>query len=764
MFTITLFPSEKDTKTAVQKEFKEFKKLAEYFNKYKLGDKLGAGFVRCACTERIDSACDDSNLIIIDGDTGGRDRKLIDPKYVHQELCDMNINHFIYTTWSHSASVNKYRVVIPYQGFYNKDQCKDLHVKVLKRLSDNGIHIKFVKEMGSFSQIWFLPRRAEDDGLFEFYSKTDGEDYEIESFSEKVVEEEKCTENTLDEMYNNIRTGKEFHESLRTISYQLFKDGMSKAHTKSMLRTLMDGSVEAGSERWKIRYDDIDRMVDRLDKVVDEEDDWNIVVEEKAERCGLELPLCEGLMGQFMKESEEFMMYKDRTIAFVSCMFIVSSIIGRKFNVDINNKDGLAKPLGLNVYLTLAAETGVGKSEIEDLVENCYVQFSGVSGKIQDFFYKGRLSGPKALWNLYKDQRCVGIITNEKGISDQSKLGDVQGMKDAWLNLYGQSSWKKWTSGSMFSDSDASYKSVKAVAISRIGESTPVELRKAYTKDDQVQNGLIPRESIFVLNKIQLEVNSRIRLHYSDEIVHKMEKLVTLCAEDCKNDMFKCNIITVKDSAVKDDMIRTQMEFRRMQDIGESMHIRAMSSRMFVKMLKYAGILTVMNSKLDDDNYEDLCIGKSEWEKSKELVMYEYNNINEVIALSSTGDDSMMDCAIYLCDMIVKMLTGDIGNKDGELSTLERKRKIIPASYFVKCCKGKSIFKELMGNPKGNYNVYKDGLTKTLDYLVSKNVLIFLEKNPLKRGSAYQITPNIELILDCKIVGKREKYEWEIKK
>ena len=175
------------------------------------------------------------------------------------------------------------------------------------------------------------------------------------------------------------------------------------------------------------------------------------------------------------------------------------------------------------------------------------MEYNGGSGKIQDFFFKGRVTGPKGLYNIISTKKCVGIVTSEKGLAEQSKLGDQGGLKNMWLDMYNQGHWNGVTSSESRSVSVQSIKSLKAVAVSRIGESTPVELRKAYNMES-VENGLIPRESVFVIDEIQTKVNRNVRTNYSDNIKAKFNKLVMTCAEDSAEDMlFKPIIITVND-------------------------------------------------------------------------------------------------------------------------------------------------------------------------------------------------------------------------
>ena len=633
---------------------KTFEELGEQLTKCRKGKKHSAYWCRGVFENghRKDSNLNSSKLLIIDGDKGHNDENAPSPLSVHNALTELGYNHFIYTTHSHEGEEkNKFRAVIETNEYKKKDLKTNI-ARILKLLGRKRVKIAHVKEMDTWSQPWFVATRDNpNDKLFESYQYYTGEAWEIISYKDsrlEVIEEEQAAERisniddseNLDDFHENIRSGKEYHESLRTLSYQYIKDGLSKANTVALLKTLLMGSTDSGSERWEVRFKEVDRLVEGAIARAEEENSAEFEIEEidvEGDFSNKKMPRAPGLLGQFIEETKEFMMYKDDTIAFVASMFICSSVCGRKFNVDINNKDGLAKPTALNMYLTLAAETGVGKSEIEDAVENCYIQFSGNNGKIQDFFYKGRLSGPVALYKLYEQQKCLGIITNEKGINEQSGLGDKSGMKEYWLNLYGQGAWNKYTSASSFTDSAKMIKSIRAVAISRIGESTPVELKKAYSQEDQVQNGLIPRESMFVIDEINTEPNLNIRIAYSNNIIDKFNDLVSTCIEDSsEGELFKPYIISVDDPELHREIIGVQREYRIRQDTGETIYERAMASRMFVKMLRYCGLITVIN-------YSDrLTIKRSDWEWAKKVVETEYENIGNIVAMTS-GNNEMQD-------------------------------------------------------------------------------------------------------------------------
>jgi len=754
MITITLFKNIYD-KSGVQVcgSFKEIVDRLRISNR--ISDKERSGdldsikvynkvMIRTGCKgQRKDSNCDElSNLIVIDMDKGTRTNPK--PWNVNKVLTDIGINHFIYTSWSNMVNGEpKYRILIPTAQGYNKSNLHALNAQVLELLANEGQGIVHVKEMDSWSQPWFYGRHVEEYNTYEYF---DGFDYNIGEIKESPAQIEKTSAPDPDKdvvksgkeaLYENIRTGSEYHESLRTLSFQMIKDGMSKADVKAYLKSLMNGSLESGSDRWQKRYGEIDRLVDGVKDEPEESKEWSIGKGKLLKRFGL--PKAPGLMGQFMTELEEFMNYRDSTIAFVSSIFIVSSIVGRKFNVDINDAEGRGKPTALNMYLTLAAETGSGKSEIEDSVENCYMQFSGANGNIQDFFFKGRVSGPRALYKRYINQRVIGFIQNEKGIAGQSSLGDQQGMKDAWLNLYGQGAWNKWSGAAGFTDSDTDIKSIRGVAVSYVGESTPVELRKAYSKGDQVANGTIPREMIFTIGELNTKPNRQIRKEYSKQIVDRFIELINLCHPEASADMYAPIILTSACDADREMYLDVQEMYRERQNSGEDVLERAMSSRAFVKMLRLAGICSVINKGPEHERIG--YIDKDEWEWAKSVVEYEYANMEQIVNLTNGSDDLGVAVKIAV-SKICQMLDDTIKDSTLKLDKYHRDYKWIPCTYLKKAIRYMPAILALEGDPKRAYKIVS-GVDKVIVYLIDLGIISKPEKNTLKRGECYRVLEGI---------------------
>lgn len=63
-------------------------------------------------------------------------------------------------------------------------------------------------------------------------------------------------------LLDNIREGRELHDSLRNLAAKVMTAGMDAGAAINLLRASMEGSVTPHDERWRERYDDIPRLVD----------------------------------------------------------------------------------------------------------------------------------------------------------------------------------------------------------------------------------------------------------------------------------------------------------------------------------------------------------------------------------------------------------------------------------------------------------------------------------------------------------------------
>lgn len=126
-----------------------------------------------------ENAEDIADILILDGDsridplTGEIVAGAVNPHEVHLVLNHLNLDHLIYTSHSHSASVRKYRVLIPCQ--YNREQLPALLDWIFDRLHENEVMLANVKENSSWAQAWFMPSvHPERANLFKMFWRVNG--------------------------------------------------------------------------------------------------------------------------------------------------------------------------------------------------------------------------------------------------------------------------------------------------------------------------------------------------------------------------------------------------------------------------------------------------------------------------------------------------------------------------------------------------------------------------------------------------------------
>jgi hypothetical protein len=138
-----------------------------------VGDKDGAYFVRGPFVDghptRADAHLQSASLLVLDGDsslnpeTGEITAGAPDPGKVHRALVALTINHCLYSTHSHDPGGrgNRYRILIP-AIMRDKAELTGVLAWIFHQLAAQGCHLVNVKENRSWSQPWYLPRRATD--------------------------------------------------------------------------------------------------------------------------------------------------------------------------------------------------------------------------------------------------------------------------------------------------------------------------------------------------------------------------------------------------------------------------------------------------------------------------------------------------------------------------------------------------------------------------------------------------------------------------
>lgn len=753
-FDITIMKSER-VSTGLVHKFKDFRSLGENFQTCRKGGKLGAGFVRGALEgKRCDENCSVSNVLIIDGDKSEDGSNAPNPKDVSNALIGLGYNHFIYTSHSHrGAECNKFRVVIEC-GEYDKSKLDGLNVKILWELESKNIRICYVKEMKSFSQIWFSPRRDDpDDGVFEYYGWHNGDAInvdDIDSNNANIRESRNSRNdfrvgqnnnrnrnitgaNTIDQMMDNIRTGEEFHESMLILSYQLLKEGIPKAFVKSQLRSYMNNSSAAGSDRWQKRYDEIDRMVDKCN-LDDDKFDFNFEEEKSEQSHTGGMPKPPGLLGNLYDDAYGFLMLQYPEVAMASALGLVSGICGRKFNI----LDPI--PSGLNMFLTIIASTGTGKDRINDFI--C----TAIRSELKDysgFVGPSHFYSPKAVVNSFKDNRSRVCVVSEAGLMMKVKSGNVDGLSAFILDAFQCSHSNGYTKAHSYSSIDNNMESLRGMAMTVISESSPDKMIEAYGETGALDSGLLPRQLLFKIRKRETVPNRRIRKELSIRCQKRVGELLDLCIGVQGTSDPKA-ISVVFDEEVYEDVYAYMIKYNEISASaeGKSKVRQHMATRVAQKAIRLSGICAVFNA--DGKTDDKICIGKQEWSWGKGLCDYEFGEItNALKGIGGSGLDGLdadtskdWDKAVgYVLSRISQVLDDTLNNQKYRVHKRYRVEKIIPYGN-LKCITVSNRDLSRFNDKGTKYsaaggNGYRTGLDKVLGSMKEAGVIEIMDKDPL---------------------------------
>jgi hypothetical protein len=724
MMEITVFNTEKTKQGGKIEHYETFNELAKKFSNFEVGQKNGSGFIRGKLdppTRKNENRCG-SELLIIDGDTGRDGGQCVAPQQLHLGLVEQGINHFIYTSHSHTIAANKFRCVVHSEYYETDNQLKRNIEAVIKKYD-----IKFVKEMKAWSQIWFDPRRSDNDGLFEFYEYHEGNKWSLideqEVKSKKETNETERSENgdteTLDDLQENIRTGTEYHESLRTLSYQYVKDGMSKPNAKAILRVLMNGSQDSGSKRWQERYDEIDRLVDKIDKDDEEFDLENFGPSSINDG---KFPKPPGLLGDLYKAAYSFLLLQSEEVAIASSLGVVAAIVGRKFNT--------SEPMasGLNLFLTIIANTGCGKDRINDFIRMCLNSANDGVKSYDSFIAPSHFYGPKAIVDHFTSARSGISIISESGLMMKTTAGAVEAKTAFMLDGFQCAHSNGYTKSHGYSKSEDSLASIRAMAMSVISESTPDQLFEAYSDSGALKSGYLPRQICLRLEKNVTQSNRHIIHELSPKLVERFHDLCEMCSMVQSESDPKAHILVFAEGLAADyhDYYDKSLVLRD-QHAGSDDVKSVMASRMAQKAVRLAGIATVFNKS--SSCADNLVITKQEWEWAKAFINYEYERVSS--SLSGIAGDQLMDsAAVAVYNRIFAILDDTISDKKCKVARVQQHAKQIPYSKLKIACKNNPNINRLTDK----YGAMKTGLDKVLSDMQDKGAIKVLDIDPFGRS------------------------------
>jgi hypothetical protein len=737
-----------------------FSELAENFSTYRPNKSKHDGYIVRGELhgKRSNINLPRAEILVLDGDQTGWDSKNIEnpnsapnPKILHDFLVEENINHFIYTTHSYAPPEKiKWRCVIECP-MEDKGQLKPTLQTLFEFLHKNEYPLLNVKENWTWSQPWFFPNRDEDDGKFIFLKYLKGvpflaQEADVVSTSSLLIKNAPIkydSETSYRDNVSAIREGISYYKELQNILYGMAKDGRAKDVIEADAEMIMLASKAANPnhpehEKWQQRYDQIPTYVQQAVDCEKEDDDYvdltDIEVKDsQVQHHNLDFP--PALAGELCKNFYEMSPHPNEEIALVGAIGLIAGIVGRKYNV---------LGTGLNIYATLLADSGVGKSVIKNGVNKAL----RASGIMQAGTYSGasRFTGPKAIFEMLSLGMSRVCVIEEAGLVNESQAGDTSGINRAMLDLYTSSGAGEYAGGENYSDSKQNIPVLASPALTIVNISTPKSYLQAMKNKGSELSGEIARMWLTRTLREKSYLNVSRRKDFDKDVRNRINELIQFCMD--KQDPNKPDkVIDIEIDGVdlqkeSNYWVDKENEFKSQ---GDTLR-RTIASRAFIKTVKLAAIVSVFNgySSIDKDSFN--------W--AKKAVETEMMLIQQTFMFEATDDLSEL-VLNTICPVILKMVKGGYQTVKISPNAELRKRGMFTLQNISQAMKQNKLLKELdddtsRANPK-------TGIEKAIEYMIRNDLLFELKgevlvntrrKTRTKSRRLYQITDSFKLAME----------------
>lgn len=577
----------------------------------------------------------------------------------------------------------------------------------------------------------------------------------LESESGVVVDEEgrvvegrlgsEMKQKTNELMVSEIKSGVNYHENLLNLSWQMKQEGLSNFICAEFLRgIMMQVRDELKDERWKERYEDIERVVKNAKKEkgkgheIDLEELGKIAEEDeksRAEEVDGEIPWPPGLLGELSMDAYNMAVYPYKEVAVVSAIGLVAGIAGRRFNVS---------KTGLNTYLTVIMDTGMGKDAIQHFISGTLRGLNEL-GLSSSFEGRSRFTGPKALRKSFKDARCQVCVLSEAGMLLQSTAGDQAGLTRTFLTIYGKSGSLVWSGSEGYSSDEDDLGSLRAPCMTVVNEATPVTLLAAFDEYNSSERGELPRQTVIRIRgdkpyaKMEKERQETISVGNTNKLVGLIKK----CAKTQADDDPKAWDMKWEGDVYQDAMLYERQLtnlYNEARKSGANLR-KNMLSRMWLKAAKFAAIAAVYNKNV-------ATIGWEEWNWGKAMVEYELNGVVNIFAHHASADEDELEVLIRECiaGKVLKILNGDLSygyKRNFKWDQQESKNGIFSASLLQQQTRDDSRLTRWANKNSGKYRIrYKSACYLLLEAMREREYVVVESSRPLK----YRLTNQFKLL------------------
>jgi hypothetical protein len=291
-----------------------------------------------------------------------------------------------------------------------------------------------------------------------------------------------------------------------------------------------------------------------------------------------------GFVGELAEYFYQTSVMPVREIALVAALGLMSGVVGRSYNISNT---------GLNQYLVLVADTGVGKEGISNCIESMIAQVRSQVPGADTFIGPANFASGQALVKTLPKQHCFVSILGEFGLRLQEICSPhantaTQMFHRLMLDLYNKSGFANMLRPTVHSDSEKNTVSVQAPNMSIIGETTPSTF---YDKLDfsHLQSGLIPRLTIIEYKGQAPEQNENAGFPAPPALLERFTELVVIALSTMQNRTF---FAVPYEPDAKKTLDKFRSYCREQQNNGQEID-KQLWSRAHLKALRLAALVAV---------------------------------------------------------------------------------------------------------------------------------------------------------------------------
>lgn len=508
-----------------------------------------------------------------------------------------------------------------------------------------------------------------------------------------------------------------YHGSLVSISMSLTNKKVSRELQYMTLFGLMHKIPQSKRRpEWEHRvseehlYECIDTALHKLEKEEQESKidlpdnyDPNWVFKQK------EVIFPPGLFGQLCQEILEMAPYPNREIALAGAMGLVAGIAGRAFNV---------LGMGLNVYIAILADSGIGKANLKDSINVALRGSGGPFNVGATFVGKSRFTGPKAIFDMLSSGMSRICVIEEAGLMSESKAGDQSGITRALLDLFTSSGQGKWAGDEGYSSVDNSIPALHAPALSIVNVSTPKSFLAALKAKSADVSGEVAR--LWMMRSIGEKpyLNTKRRPDYSPEIVSRLGLLLKEAINFQQPDAdLDPRIIEIPEDFFQDANKWVDRENTYYRD-GNHLK-RTLCSRAWAKIVKMASIISLFNGKE--------IVGEAEYRWCEQSIMMELNTISDAFAHESSEDLTGM--AILVANTIYKSIKQKFKEKKKNATDIMAESGCFNYYAISQALRGNSVLASIDDDTRKNNP--RTGLDKILSYMLTGGYITKVANNDI---------------------------------